>query len=144
MRKKTGDPARASPGRQRTELEDLQQKAAAGAAAGVAYLRRLLEQNEQEVRTAQLLRAQLDRMDGIEITESGQVTILEEPPCPPEVIKRLKSALNRHKPLGDAAAASYLRALTAIAEQTAALLGSQEAAGAIRVVLNKTTKELVE
>lgn len=136
---------RAAPKRKSREnqLDELQTQAAAGARAGVEYLRELLEYNTRELRAAEALRAELDRLEGVG-WEAGAVTLQNVPPAEKEALGRLERALARHKPASDSAAASCLRALEAITAQASQLLEGGRQAGTVQVMWDEEAKELME
>ena len=65
--------------------------------------------------------ARLDEADGVR--DGGDAPAL---PLDPEEQDRLKRTMDRHRPMGDFAAANYLRALTAVTARADQMLGEGE------------------
>lgn len=113
------------------ELRALNHNAAAAARNSVEFIRRRLEANEADAAIYAGAKARLDEADGIfggERPGGGKALTVQEPEVPMSAEEResLQAAMARHKPMGDFAAANYLRALTGVAGKSAQLLGEEK------------------
>lgn len=105
----------------RDALRALNHNAAAGARVSVEYIRRRLESSQRDAEIYESAVARLDEADGVR--EEGEAPAL---PLDPEEQERLKRTMERHRPMGDFAAANYLRALTAVTARAGQMLGEGE------------------
>ena len=129
------------------ELRALNHNAAAAARNSVEFIRRRLEANEADAAIYAGAKARLDEADGIGTGEAGQgraLTVGESPaPMSTQEREQLVAAMGRHKPMGDFAAANYLRALTSVAGKSAQLLGEEKTEDkTIRIEMHGMGEEL--
>lgn len=130
------------------ELRALNHNAAAAARNSVEFIRRRLEANEADAAIYAGAKARLDEADGIYTGDKpgggAALTVSESPaPMSAEEREQLVAAMGRHKPMGDFAAANYLRALTSVAGRSAQLLGEEKTEDkTIRIELNGMPEEV--
>ena len=103
----------------RDALRALNHTAAAGARVSVEYIRRRMEASQRDADIYEDAVARLDEADGV---KDGQEAL----PMDQEERDRLKRTMDRHKPMGDFAAANYLRALTAVTARAGQMLSEGE------------------
>lgn len=129
-------------------IRALQHDAAASARASIAYIRRRLEANDRDSTIYAGAIAMLDAADGIgiepqEYADCAQLTTQAGQPLTSEERANLKSAMERHRPMSDFAAANYLRALTGTAGKAAELLGEDTGDHSIEVVMSMESEDLL-
>ncbi|MBM6916147.1 transposase [Gemmiger formicilis] len=103
-------------------LREINHLAAAGARASVRYIQRRLELSARDAEIQEAITQRIDQAAGVTVDESG-VQIGAQQHLDPAEKDLLEAMAGRHRPMGDFAAANYLRALVSVSDRAAKMLG---------------------
>ena len=103
-------------------LREINHLAAAGARASVRYIQRRLELSARDAEIQEAITQRIDHAYGVTVDESG-VQIGAQQHLDPAEKDLLEAMAGRHRPMGDFAAANYLRALVSVSDRAAKMLG---------------------
>ena len=124
-------------------LREVNHLAAAGARASVSYIHRRLELSARDAEIQEAITRRMDQADGVAV-EGGEVQVNAPQNLDQAEKDRIAAMAGRHKPMGDFAAANYLRALVSVTDRAAKMLGEdvpEEESLQVRVSLFEDEEE---